>query len=81
MPQPLPQPSPPSMPSHAAVVANAHTFSRAAPPALLAQPWNSEEHHALADVGPVVQEIVDRADYAQGNALTIFLAGTGNAIF
>ncbi|MEK7269779.1 MAG: PKD domain-containing protein, partial [Planctomycetota bacterium] len=38
--------------------------------------WTASVHNTLADVAPIVQELVNRADYASGNAVKIFLVGT-----
>ncbi len=40
--------------------------------------WTADVHNKVADVAPVVQEIVNRADWASGNALKILLLDNGS---
>lgn len=41
--------------------------------------WTAGTHNPVADVAPIVQEIVRRPDYAQGNAVKVFLLGGSTA--
>lgn len=40
-------------------------------------PWTSGQRYVTADLSPVVQEIVDRPGWAEGNGLGILVTGTG----
>ena len=42
--------------------------------------WTANAFNTVADVGPIVQEIVDRPDYAAGNAIKIFLIGNNTSL-
>ncbi len=41
--------------------------------------WTADAHNDVADVTAIVQEIVDRGDWASGNALTLYLIATSTA--
>lgn len=40
--------------------------------------WERSMYQPLVDAAPIVEEIVGRGDYIQGNAIEIFLVGDGN---
>jgi hypothetical protein len=41
-------------------------------------PWNTVgEKHQTPNLGPVVQEVVNRAGWQSGNALVVIITGTG----
>ena len=41
--------------------------------------WNQNTWYTLADVSPVIQEVVNRSDWVSGNSMSIILKGTGGA--
>jgi RHS repeat-associated protein len=41
--------------------------------------WQASTWYSLNEMGPVVQEVVGRADWQSGNSLSIILKGTGGA--
>ncbi len=41
--------------------------------------WQSNTFYMLDEISPVIQEVVNRSDWASGNALTVIARGTGNA--
>jgi len=40
-------------------------------------PWTINSSYQSADISPVIQELIDRGDWANGNAMTFILEGTG----
>lgn len=40
--------------------------------------WNSNTWYSVQNVGPVVQEIVNRSDWQSGNSMSLILRGTAN---
>jgi hypothetical protein len=41
--------------------------------------WNASSWYNLNDISNVVQEIVNRSDWNQGNSLSIIMKGTGGS--
>ena len=41
-------------------------------------PWATQAFNGSPDIRAIIQEIVDQADWASGNSLTLFLANTGS---